>query len=270
MFLSETQQQLSDVLFNSLHWNIQKSFKISNTKFEESKKKIQNLTVNDVPYESRILALKAPEHIKAKAMEKIKEVNGSKENSIKAQQWLDGFLKIPYGVYKREPIIDFFKLYQEKIETYINIFTIKLSEFEIDKLNEKNNEIYNLIIQIVDEYHSIVFKSENSYTVFLDFVMNIKQSIKNKLLINNELLNNSDDDIGYNMDDNIKNNKSSNKIIYFYNKIVNDIIDNNIIEQSIMEIENFKKIKNNNNEEYISLLNDLENILKVSLLKTED
>ena len=69
MFLSETQQQLSDVLFNSLHWNIQKSFKISNTKFEESKKKIQNLTVNDVPYESRILALKAPEHIKAKAMD---------------------------------------------------------------------------------------------------------------------------------------------------------------------------------------------------------
>ena len=274
MFLSETQQQLSDVLFNSLHWNIQKSFKISNTKFEESKKKIQNLTVNDVPYESRILALKAPEHIKAKAMEKIKEVNGSKENSIKAQQWLDGFLKIPYGVYKKEPIIDFFKLYQEKIETYINIFTIKLSEFEIDKLNEKNNEIYNLIIQIIDEYHSIIFKSENSYTVFLDFVMNIKENIKNKLLINNsddDIGYNMDDNIGYNMDDNIKNENSSNKIIYFYNKIVNDIIDNNIIENSIIEIENFKKIKNNNNnEEYISLLNDLENILKVSLLKNDD
>jgi len=202
MFLSETQQQLSDVLFNSLHWSIQKSFKISNTKFEESKKKIQNLTVNDVPYESRILALKAPEHIKAKAMEKIKEVNGSKENSIKAQQWLDGFLKIPYGVYKKEPIIDFFKLYQEKIETYINIFTIKLSEYEIEKLNERNNEIYNLITQIVDEYHSIIFKSENSYTVFLDFVMNIKESIKNKFIFNN------DDDIGYDMDDiNIDNDK---------------------------------------------------------------
>ena len=238
MFLSETQQQLSDVIFNSLHWNIQKSFKISNTKFEESKKKIQNLTVNDVPYESRILALKAPEHIKAKAMEKIKEVNGSKENSIKAQQWLDGFLKIPYGVYKKEPIIDFFKLYQEKIETYINIFTIKLSEFENDKLNERNNEIYNLITQIVDEYHSITFKSENSYSIFLDFVMNIKKSIKNKLLINNGELNNesintsdSEDDIGYNMDDDIKdddnkNTNLSNEIALFYNNIINNIIEN--------------------------------------------
>ena len=286
MFLSETQQQLSDVLFNSLHWNIQKSFKISNTKFEESKKKIQNLTVNDVPYESRILALKAPEHIKAKAMEKIKEVNGSKENSIKAQQWLDGFLKIPYGVYKKEPIIDFFQLFQEKIETYINIFTIKLSEFENVKLNERNNEIYNLITQIVDEYHSIIFKSENSYTVFLNFVMNIKKSIKNKLLINNgELVNDIDneDDIGYDIDDdihtkngNIKKDNTKNEIIYFYNKIVNDIIDNksvNNIEDCIIEIINLKKqIENikSNNEEYISLLNDLENILKVSLLKSDD
>ena len=288
MFLSETQQQLSDVLFNSLHWSIQKSFKISNNKFEESKKKIQNLSVNDVPYESRILALKAPEHIKAKAMEKIKEVNGSKENSIKAQQWLDGFLKIPYGVYKKEPIIDFFKLYQEKIDTYINIFTIKLSEFEIDKLNQQNNEIYNLIIQIVDEYHSIIFKSENSYTVFLDFVMNIKESIKNKLLINNDFLNNNDDDIGYDMNDNNmndnnmndnnmndnKNNllKSSNKIISFYNKIINNIIENksgNVIEDSITQIENCKKNKIENKED-ISLLNDLENILKVSLLKNDD
>jgi ATP-dependent Lon protease len=279
MFLSETQQQLSDVLFNSLHWSIQKSFKVSNTKFEESKKKIQNLTVNDVPYESRILALKAPEHIKAKAMEKIKEVNGSKENSIKAQQWLDGFLKIPYGVYKKEPIIDFFKLYQEKIETYINIFTIKLSEFEILKLNERNNEIYNLITQIVDEYHSIIFKSENSYTVFLDFVMNLKESIKNKLLYNNDFISNNEDDIGYNMDDenNEKNNDDSIvKTIIFYNKIINNIIDSNIIdnksvnniEKSIIEIDNFKKIENNN--EYKSLLNDLENILKISLLKSDE
>jgi ATP-dependent Lon protease len=263
MFLSETQQQLSDVLFNSLHWSIQKSFKISNTKFEESKKKIYNLTVNDVPYESRILSLKAPEHIKAKAMEKIKEVNGSKENSIKAQQWLDGFLKIPYGIYKKEPIIDFFKLFQEKIETYINIFTIKLSEF--DKLNEKNMEIYNLITQIVDEYHSIVFKSENSYTIFLDFVINIKEKIKNKLLINNDLLNN-EDDIGYNMDDSFLNN-TNNKIICFYNKIIIDIIDNIIDNKYIEQIENFNK---NNEGEYSYLLNDLKNILKVSLLKTND
>ena len=71
-------------------------------------------------------------------MEKIKEINGSKENSIKAQQWLDGFLKIPFGIYKKEAIIEFFKKFQSKLEQYINIFTIKLSEVEVDKLNKIN------------------------------------------------------------------------------------------------------------------------------------
>jgi hypothetical protein len=240
--------------------------------------------VGDLSYERRINMLKVSDTIKDKAIEKLKSMKGNFQGDNKAQSWLDGFLKIPYGVYKKEPIIDFFKLYQEKIETYINIFTIKLSEFEIEKLNERNNEIYNLITQIVDEYHSIIFKSENSYTVFLDFVMNIKENIKNKLLINNELISNNDD-IGYNMDDmndvnmnNIKNDDSSIKIILFYNKIINDVIDNksvNIIEKSIIDIEKFKNQidgfkKTENNEEYKSLLNDLENILKVSLLKSDD
>ena len=56
---------------------------------------------------------------------------------------------------------------------------------------------------------------------------------------------------------------------YSNSLIHDDIIDNkstDIIESSIIKIDNFKKTKNNN-EEYISLLNDLENILKVSLLK---
>ena len=279
MFLSETQQQLSEVIFNSLHWSIQKSFKVSNTKFEESKKKIQNLSVNDVPYESRILSLKVPEHIKAKAMEKIKEVNGSKENSIKAQQWLDGFLKIPYGIYKKEPIIEFFKLFQENIETYINIFTIKLSEFDTDKLNEKNNQIYNLITQIVDEYHSILFKSEHAYSIFLDFVMNIKQNIKKILFINNDFNNNDldicvgvDNDYLFidDIDNDVNNNNILNNIPVFHNKIINDIFENksiHIIENCIIELKNFKKNNNVTNNE---ILNDLENILGISLLKDDD
>ena len=47
-------------------------------------------------------------------MEKLKEISGSKESSIKAQQWLDGFLKIPFGINKKEQIIDFFKNLQKK------------------------------------------------------------------------------------------------------------------------------------------------------------
>jgi hypothetical protein len=45
--------------------------------------------------------------VKSKALEKLKEINGSKDNSVKAQQWLDGLLKIPFGVYKEEKILKY-------------------------------------------------------------------------------------------------------------------------------------------------------------------
>ena len=133
-FLSGS-QYIADILFDSLHWKIQKIFKISQSNFESNKKKLENISINDVPYESRILALKATHSIKSKAMDKLKEINGSKENSVKAQQWLDGFLKIPFNIFKKESIIIFFKNFQLKIENYIEISTLKISEYDFNKLN---------------------------------------------------------------------------------------------------------------------------------------
>ena len=186
LFLAENNSQLSDIIYNSLHWNIQKLFKVTNTNFVNSKKKIQSLTVNDVPYESRILTLNTNENIKAKALEKVKEVNGSKENSAKAQQWLDGFLKIPFGIYKKESIFEFSKLFQDKIDKYINIFTIKISEIDVTILYDDNKTIYNYMNQIIDEYHTIIFKSDNSYNNFVSFLETSSNNIKHQLLNTND------------------------------------------------------------------------------------
>ena len=175
-FLSES-QNLSELIYNSLHWKIQQIFKISNEHFENQKNKIENMSISDIPYESRILNLKVSDNIRAKANEKLKEINGSKDSSIKAQQWLDGFLKIPFDTYRKEPIIDFFKKFQLKVEKFIDMFTIKISEYNFDKLNYKNQNIYNIIIQIIDEYHSNIYKSEHSCDLFINYIENIKLNI---------------------------------------------------------------------------------------------
>ena len=171
-FLSES-QKLSDVLFNSLHWKLQKTFKASHSNFEANKKKMDSVSITNVPYESRILLLNISDSVKSKALEKLKEINGSKENSIKAQQWLDGFLKIPFNIFKNEPIIDFFKTSLSKLEKYIDMFTLKISEFVLDKMSEKNKFIYNSISQIIDEFHSNSFKSENTYSIFINYLEQI-------------------------------------------------------------------------------------------------
>jgi hypothetical protein len=72
---SRESKNLSEVIYNSLHWKIQKIFKISQQNFENNQKHIENLSISDIPYESRIMALKADDYIKSKAMEKLKEIN---------------------------------------------------------------------------------------------------------------------------------------------------------------------------------------------------
>lgn len=94
------------ILFDSLPWNIKKYFRdamkttinYTNTlaKFDNSK----------IPIEQQICLLKAPDSVKEKAMVKLKEVKAKSEDSgSKARQYLDGLLKIPFGVYRKEPIL---------------------------------------------------------------------------------------------------------------------------------------------------------------------
>ena len=238
-FLADS-QHLSEIIFNSLHWKIQKIFKTSHENFDNSKKKLENLTISNVPYDSRILALKASDNIKAKAMEKLKEINGSKENSIKAQQWLDGFLKIPFNIFKNEPIINFFKTFQTKIEKYIDSFTIRISEYNFNKLNKKYQIIYNIIIQIIDEFHCNIYKSENSYNLFIKYIEFIKISIENEL---NESFNS-------NIESNIVQNINIIKNIFKIENI--SFIDDDIKIQTL----DIDDIENNND---LFLLNNYDN-----------
>jgi ATP-dependent Lon protease len=179
-FLNES-QNLSEMIYLSLHWKIQKVFKITKDNFEISKNKLESLTINDIPYETRIFSTKTSDSIKSKAMEKLKEINGSKDNSTKAQQWLDGFLKIPFGLYKKEPIINFLKSYEIKIDKFIDVFTIRIAEYITDDLNNDNNKIYDTLIQIIDEYHSTIYKSENFYSLFVKYIENTKNKLINNI-----------------------------------------------------------------------------------------
>ena len=61
--------------------------------------------VSDLSYERRINLLKVPDNIKDKAIEKLKSMKGNFQGDNKAQSWLDGFLKIPFGIYKENTLI---------------------------------------------------------------------------------------------------------------------------------------------------------------------
>jgi hypothetical protein len=65
-----------------------------------------NFDMNKIPLEQQICLLKASDTVKEKAMIKLKEIKSKSEDSgSKARQYLDGLLKVPFNVYKKEPIM---------------------------------------------------------------------------------------------------------------------------------------------------------------------
>ncbi len=223
-------QSLSDLLYKSFHWKIQKIFKISSKNYEDSKKKIENLTISDIPYESRITALKTSDFVKSKALEKLKEINGSKENSNKAQQWLDGFLKIPFGVYREEPILKYLKLYQENLENFIQQFSTEIYDFEayILKTDNKNHKkYYDILSPIINEYYGTINeKSENSYQIFIKYLIKIIEEVN--------LVENSNSNSNSNLELDFNKSKNINIII----KNSSEILNKNQKDSKIDLIEN--------------------------------
>ena len=68
---------------------------------------LSNFDINKIPLEQQICLLKANDSVKEKAMIKLKEIKAKSEDSgSKARQYLDGLLKIPFSIYKKEPILE--------------------------------------------------------------------------------------------------------------------------------------------------------------------
>ena len=111
---------------------------------EAMKKTIQYTTdlsdfdINKIPIEQQICLLNAPDNVKEKAMLKLKEVKSKSEDSCsKARQYLDGLLKIPFSIYRKEPIL----YIMDSIKTDFNAYITKYDNNVIS-----NNKITNIEI----------------------------------------------------------------------------------------------------------------------------
>ena len=101
----DTQEQVT--LFDSFPWSIKQHFKDAMTQTVKYTHDLTNFDSQKIPLEQQICLLKAPDLVKEKAMQKLKEIKSKSEDSgSKARQYLDGLLKIPFSIYKREPILN--------------------------------------------------------------------------------------------------------------------------------------------------------------------
>ena len=94
------------ILFDSLPWPIKKYFRDAMKTTIKYTKNLSNFDVNKIPIEQQICLMKADDKVKEKAMLKLKEVKAKSEDSgSKARQYLEGLLKIPFGIFRNEKIL---------------------------------------------------------------------------------------------------------------------------------------------------------------------
>ena len=109
------------VLFDSLPWNIKKYFRDAMKTTINYTNTLSQFDNSKIPIEQQICLLKAPDTVKEKAMLKLKEVKAKSEDSgSKARQYLEGLLKIPFGVYRKEPVLSLMDGVKSKFDLCVN------------------------------------------------------------------------------------------------------------------------------------------------------
>ena len=164
---------------------------------------LYNFDINKIPLEQQICLMNAPDSVKEKAMMKLKEVkNKSEDSGAKARQYLDGLLKIPFGVFRREPILDVMSVIKKQFREYCdneNIFD-KFPDIP-NKTSYSSMEIYKYMKDIKA---SNIVSFEPLQHLHEKILQGGKQSLIDNITIMNEIL--------------ISNNLEDNKIKLGTNK----------------------------------------------------
>lgn len=94
------------MIYDSLPANVKKYFCDVMKQIVNYSNKLSNVNASKISLEQRICLMKTSDTVKEKAMVKLKEVKMKAEDTgSKAMQYLEGLLKIPFEIYKEEPIL---------------------------------------------------------------------------------------------------------------------------------------------------------------------
>lgn len=137
IFKTKDKKNISTEIYNSLHYSIRELLDLSKELNEKEEIKLSKISENDIPYEKRISMMKVSDDIKTRAFEKLKMFKNNHQNDGKAQNWLDGLLKIPFGIYNDNEIISFKSKFISKHNLNNNLF----SDNDIDNYVKNNPEL---------------------------------------------------------------------------------------------------------------------------------
>lgn len=184
----DTEEQ--SLLFDSFPWKLKQTFKKAMKNTIKYTNDLANFDMNKISLEQQICLLKTNESVKEKAMTKLKEIKAKTEDSgSKARQYLDGLLKIPFSIYKKEPILYLMDNIRNNFKDLYSKYDIeKVCPQILNKSNYTNLEILKNIKIIKENIGN--YNNNNSKTNLIKLKKQIYSSDKNQLVKNIITINN--------------------------------------------------------------------------------
>ena len=109
------------LIYDSLPYNVKKYFRDVMKEIVNYTSKLTNVNIGKISLEQRICLMKTSDVVKEKAMVKLKEVKmKSEDTGSKAMQFLDGLLKIPFEIYKEEPVLKLMNVNIKLFAEFVN------------------------------------------------------------------------------------------------------------------------------------------------------
>ena len=185
----DTQEQT--ILFDSFPWSIKELFRDAMKTTAQYTSRLSNFDINKIPLEQQICLMKVSDAVKEKAMMRLKELKTKSEDSGgKARQYLDGLLKIPFGVMRKEKCLslmdevkgDFSKLIQEtclseavknkKKYTIVDILNyIHYYKDHLDQVNKTD------IVEIVKQINHYIKRNKLDNSLKIQYVGTTKDNL---------------------------------------------------------------------------------------------
>lgn len=247
----DTQEQT--ILYDSFPWSIKEKFKNAMKKTIQYTNELSNFDINKIPLEQQICLLKAPDSVKEKAMMKLKEVKAKSEDSgSKARQYLDGLIKIPFGVYKKEFILTIMGTVRDIFKELFIKYNLS-SLFEEIQIETKENYTSIEVFNYIDKIKNYLKTTNNTVmfdTVKSQLLIGDKKRLQENIILINEVFK--------------KYNLKENKIKYTTAKKEELKL---FIETFIENYSKDNKIENNN--EYDTVMKELYNSLKPNLINNK-
>ena len=164
------------ILYNSLPWNVKHHFKDAMKQTISYTNTISKYDSGNMTLEQQICLLKTTDAIKEKAMVKLREIKSkSDDTTTKARQYLEGLLKIPFGNYCRESIMEESKKVKD---IYLNLSS-KNDFLHLDELSSCDGggviQIKNTCMKINETMDQI---GTSRVDTFVEMVLNANKACK--------------------------------------------------------------------------------------------